>query len=231
MDYFLVSRSGDRQSKINKLKIKKLTDFIIINMIYFSRRLIGLLIISFSLNASVFAQDISLAKVQLSAQEQTNLNQGKVILKGEKGDYVGQVIATGNKDQAWSVLTDYDNFANFLPNIASSKIVIDEGDRKIFEQVNVVDLWLFTEEFTVQIEAQETKFKQVKFQQFKGDLKSLNGTWQIEQINPHQILVTHRVQVEPGSNTEKPFFYGVYESSLEDTLTAIAQEITKRSQI
>lgn len=231
MDYFLVSRSGDRQSKINKLKIKKLTDFIIINMIYFSRRLIGLLIISFSLNASVFAQDISLAKVQLSAQEQTNLNQGKVILKGEKGDYVGQVIATGNKDQAWSVLTDYDNFANFLPNIASSKIVINEGDRKIFEQVNVVDLWLFTEEFTVQIEAQETKFKQVKFQQFKGDLKSLNGTWQIEQINPHQILVTHRVQVEPGSNTEKPFFYGVYESSLEDTLTAIAQEITKRSQI
>ncbi len=200
-------------------------------MIYFSRRLIGLLIISFSLNASVFAQDISLAKVQLSAQEQTNLNQGKVILKGEKGDYVGQVIATGNKDQAWSVLTDYDNFANFLPNIASSKIVINEGDRKIFEQVNVVDLWLFTEEFTVQIEAQETKFKQVKFQQFKGDLKSLNGTWQIEQINPHQILVTHRVQVEPGSNTEKPFFYGVYESSLEDTLTAIAQEITKRSQI
>ncbi len=199
-------------------------------MIYFTKRLIGLLIISFSLNASVFAQDISVAKVELSVQEQTDLNRGKVILKGERGDYVGQVMATGNKDQAWSVLTDYDNFANFLPNVASSKIVIDQGDRKIFEQVNVVDLWLFTEEFTVQIEAQETKLQQVKFQQFKGDLKSLNGTWQIEQINPHQILVTHQVKVEPGSNTEKPFFYGVYESSLEDTLMAIAQEITKRSQ-
>lgn len=199
-------------------------------MIYFSKRLIGLLIISFSLNVSVFAQDISLAKVQLSAQEQTDLNQGKVILKGEKGNYLGQVMATGNKDQAWSVLTDYDNFANFLPNVASSKIVINEGDRKIFEQVNVVDLWLFTEEFTVQIEAQETKLQQVKFQQFKGDLKSLNGTWQIEQINPNQILVTHQVKVEPWSNTEKPFFYGLYESSLEDTLMAISQEITKRSQ-
>ena len=200
-------------------------------MIYFSPRLICLLIISFSLNFSVFAQDISLAKVELSAQEQTDLYRGKVILKGEKGDYLGQVMATGNKDQAWSVLTDYDNFADFLPNVASSKLVIDEGDRKIFEQVNVVDLWLFTEEFTVQIEAQETKLQQVQFQQFKGDLKSLNGTWQIEEINPNQILVTHRVKVEPGSNTEKPFFYGVYESSLEDTLMAIAQEITKRSQI
>lgn len=182
-----------------------------------------------SKNAEVLAQ-IPEQVPQLSTEENTALDQGKVVLKGEQGSYVGQVLANGNLDTAWQVLTDYDNFEKFLPNIASSQVISEVGGRKIFEQVNVVDLWLFTEEFTVQIEATETKPKTVKFQQFEGDLKQLNGTWQIEQVNPGQIMVTHLVEVEPGSNTEKPFFYGVYESSLEDTLKAIAQEITKRSQ-
>ncbi len=195
--------------------------------------LIGLVIaftISISNGFMVLAQD-GIKEIELSPQEQRLLNQGQVILQGNRGDYIGQVITEGKIDRAWEVLTDYDNFQDFLPNITSSKIVINEGDRKIFEQVNVVDLWLFTEEFTVQIEARETKPRRVNFQQFKGDLKKLDGTWQIEQLKTNQILVTHTVKVEPGSNTEKPFFYGIYESSLEATLKAIAEEITKRSQI
>lgn len=195
--------------------------------------LIGLVIaftISISNGLMVLAQD-GIKEIELSSQEQRELNQGKVILQGNKGDYIGQVITKGKIDRAWEVLTDYDNFQDFLPNITSSKIVVNQGDRKIFEQVNVVDLWLFTEEFTMQIEAQETKLQKVKFRQFKGDLKKLDGTWHIEQLNTNQILVTHVVKVEPGSNTEKPFFYGIYESSLEATLKAIAEEITKRSQI
>lgn len=200
------------------------------NSTYFLIRLIITFIISLSIGFTVFAQDV-LTELKLSPQEESALKQGQVILKGSKGDYIGQVIASGKIDQAWSVLTDYEHFQDFLPNVVSSKIILNQGDRKIFEQVNVVDLWLFSEEFTVQIEARETKPQSVKFQQFEGDLKKLNGTWQIKQLEENQILVTHTVTVEPESNTEKPFFYGVYESSLEDTVKAIAQEITKRSGI
>ncbi|MDJ0593251.1 MAG: SRPBCC family protein, partial [Pleurocapsa sp. MO_226.B13] len=152
---------------------------------------------------------------QLSQPEKSALKQGKVILKGQKGDYLGQVIATGNLDNAWEVLTDYNNFAKFLPNIASSKIISQQGDRIIFEQVNVVDLWLFKQEFEVQIEAIKNKPTQVDFQIVDGDLKKLIGRWQIEETSPGKILVSHAVEVEPGSDTEKAFFYGVYESSLE----------------
>ncbi len=194
--------------------------------------LILLTIIPRNFNLIVLAQD-SIAQLpfleQLTVQETNKLNQGEVVLKGRRGNYQGQVITQGNIETAWAVLTDYNNFAQFLPNIASSKVIADSGDRKIFEQVNVVDLWLFTEEFRVQIEAQETKPQRVNFQQHEGDLKSLQGIWQLEVVSDERILITHRVKVEPGSNTEKPFFYGVYESSLEETLKAIALEITKRS--
>jgi ribosome-associated toxin RatA of RatAB toxin-antitoxin module len=167
----------------------------------------------------------------LSPQEKNSLKQGKVILKGQKGIYLGQVETTGNLNQAWSVLTDYDNFERFLPNIASSKIISAKGDRILFEQVNVVDLWLFKQKFTVQVEAIKTKPNKIDFKIVDGDLKKLVGQWQIKQISPGKILLSHAVEVEPGDKTEKPLFYGVYESALEETLKAIAQEITKRSQV
>ena len=166
----------------------------------------------------------------LSTQEQANLDRGKVVLKGQRGKYLGRVVATGNIDTAWSVLTDYNNFARFLPNITASKIISENGDRIVFEQTNMVDLWLFQEEFTVQIAATKFKPTKVDFQLADGELKKLIGRWQIEEISPGKILISHAVEVEPGSNTEKPFFYGVYESSLEETLKAIAIEITKRSK-
>ena len=166
----------------------------------------------------------------LSTQEQTNLDRGEVVLKGQRGKYLGRVVAKGDVDTAWSVLTDYDDFARFLPNITSSRIISENGDRIVFEQTNMVDLWLFQEEFTVQIAATKSKPSKVDFQLAEGELKKLIGRWQIEEVSPGKILISHAVEVEPGSNTEKPFFYGVYESSLEETLKAIAVEITKRSQ-
>ncbi len=199
-------------------------------LINFSQRFIGLSVISLSLIFLGLTTNISLSKVKLSPQEQIDLNQGKVILKGQQGEYTGQVLATGNLDSAWSVLTDYENFSNFLPNVASSKVIDTQGNQKIFEQVSIVDLWLFTEQSTLQISAKETQKQKIDFQMVKGDLKNLQGTWQLEQVTDNQILITHTVRVQPKSTTEKPLFFGFYESSLETTLEAISQEITKRSQ-
>ena len=188
---------------------------------------------NFDWDSKVAAQDSirqERKKFNLSQQEKANLQQGKVILKGEKGDYWAQVVTEGDLETAWLVLTDYNNFNKFLPNVAASKIVSEESNKVIFEQVNVVDLWLFQQEFKVQIEGIKTKPNKIDFQILEGDLKKLVGKWQLEEISPGKILVSHAVEVEPGSDTEKPFFYGVYESSLEDTLKAIAVEINKRSK-
>ena len=167
--------------------------------------------------------------LELSPQEKLDLEQGNVVLKGQKGNYLGRVLAQGDIDTAWEVLSDNDNFDRFLPNIAASKIITEEGDRIVFEQINVVDLWLFKQEFKVQIEAIKNKPTQVDFRIIDGDLKKLIGRWEISQTASGKILVSHGVEVEPGSETEKPFFYGVYESTLEDTLKAISQEISQRS--
>ena len=191
---------------------------------------------NFNDNSTVLARENSLNVANpdnsfpLNSQEKQELDRGKVILKGQKGNYLGRVVATGDINTAWSVLVDYNNFDKFMPNIISSKVISQQGNKVVFEQVNVVDLWLFQQEFKVQIEAAKTKPDKINFEIVDGDLKKLIGRWEIETISPGKTLVTHAVEVEPGSDTEKAFFYGVYESSLEETLAAIALEINKRDR-
>jgi len=168
-------------------------------------------------------------KASLTPQEQTDLKLGKVVLQGEKGQYVGQVIAKGNTEKAWEVLTDYGNFANFLPNIASSKIIQANENVKIFEQINIVDLLIFEKQFTVKIEASETYPQLVNFKLVEGDLGRLEGTWEINKLPNGQVLIVHRVTVAPQSEKGDTFFFGIYESSLEETIKAIAKEISDRS--
>ncbi|MEO1004752.1 MAG: cyclase/dehydrase, partial [Cyanobacteria bacterium J06638_38] len=35
-------------------------------------------------------------------------------------------------------MTDYENFAEFLPGVTSSELLENDGDRKVFEQINQI---------------------------------------------------------------------------------------------
>ena len=180
----------------------------------------------------LLSNNISVAQssVMLSPQEEADLAKGKVILEGEKGQYVVKVLTTGNIDKAWEVLTDYNNFQEFLPNITNSKIIEENANLTIFEQTNLVDLFLLVKKFTVQIAATKNYPQNIDFEIVEGDLEQLQGSWEVEALPDDRILVTHRVTVAPKSKGEEAIFYGIYESSLEETLTAIAAEISKRSE-
>ncbi|NJL51353.1 MAG: hypothetical protein HC930_02480 [Hydrococcus sp. SU_1_0] len=185
---------------------------ILIKSLFFIYCLGLISVVQQELNGSFSAQGQNLVALEnnslanLSPQEKTNLKQGKVVLKGQKGIYLAQVETTGNINTAWQVLTDYDNFERFMPDIASSRIISSQGDRLVFEQVNVVDLWVIKQKFTVQIEAIKAKPHKIDFKIVDGDLKKLLGRWQIKETSPGKILVSHAVEVEPGAKTEKRFF-------------------------
>ena len=202
---------------------------------YFSFNFIKVLTIS-ALGAILYLpllpNNISVAQssVILSPQEEADLAKGKVILQGEKGQYVVRVLTMGNIEKAWEVLTDYNNFQNFLPNIVDSKIIEENDNLIIFEQTNIVDLFLLVKKFTVQIAATKNYPQNIDFEIVEGDLEQLQGSWEVEALPNNRILVTHRVTVAPSSKGEEAIFYGIYESSLEETLTAIAAEISKRSE-
>ncbi len=173
---------------------------------------------------------------QLPAATRTILRSGSSIVTGEKGKYVAQVLVTGSMDTAWSVLTDYENFARFLPNVESNKVLEMRKDSKIImEQVSFQQVFLFTIKSRVKLALTESNRQRVDFKlQDSDQLQSMTGYWQIEPIAPYQgatptqVLITQVVESQPKSGTPRDTFYDIFKNTLSKTMSAVGREMTKR---
>jgi ribosome-associated toxin RatA of RatAB toxin-antitoxin module len=174
-----------------------------------------------NMQASLQASQI----IALTSQEQNSLRQGRVLLSGEEGNYTARVMANGSIDTAWAVLTDYNNFASFLPGIESSQLLSSDGDQRQFEQVNVIRIFPITHRERTVIAAVEDYPSKISFSMVDGDLKTLQGAWTITDAGS-QAVITHQVAVEPASN--RSIFFGIYKDNLQKTMAALKTEIERR---
>jgi len=166
--------------------------------------------------------------------QRDRLRRGQVVVTGSKGQYTARVLVTATLPQVWAVLTDYDNLAQFIPNMASSRIVRDQGDRKVVEQVDRRQVFVVNVVSRTVLDISEEKLSKIHFRLAEGDLENLTGTWQIEPVSfvprqpPTQVLITHTVTVQPKANIPSATFFDIFEASLSDTLLAIAKEVQRR---
>ena len=177
----------------------------------------------------------------LSAQERAALEAGQVMVSaardGDNGQFTARVLIDASVAQAWEVLTDYDNFEKFLPNIENSELLESEDNRRVFEQMNVISVIPTVLEISsrVVIESTEDYPKVVGFQLVEGDLEALQGIWQldpvtIDEAGTEQVLVTHHVNIDPGNSSPRGLFFSTYRLVLEDSLVAAKIETEKRAK-
>lgn len=159
-----------------------------------------------------------------------DLESGQAVVSGTEGQFVGQVLVNTSAETAWQVLTDYDNFENFLPGVASSQLLASEGNQRVFEQVNEVRLAFFSRRTRVRIATHETYPQQIDFHLVEGDVETVQGSWQIDPVrdHPNQVVITHRVAVDPGPDN-RGLFFNIYRNNLRDTLTALKREMERRT--
>jgi ribosome-associated toxin RatA of RatAB toxin-antitoxin module len=197
---------------------------------------IGYLLIS-TLSVFAVSSRLTLARVPDSPREPITLVQndssreGDAVLQGSNGNYTGRVTVRGPLTTIWAVLTDYDNFSNFMPNVIESRLLQSEGNIKFFEQVQLFQILLASRKARVKLEVTEKPRQLIQFRVVEGEVKSLKGSWKIERRSGDLYLLTHQVSVEPDirSDFNRKLFYAVYEDTLERTLTAVKQEVDKRS--
>jgi ribosome-associated toxin RatA of RatAB toxin-antitoxin module len=166
-------------------------------------------------------------QIALTSQEQSLLRQGRVLFSGQEGSYTARVMAHGSTDIAWAVLTDYNNFASFLPSVESSQLLESNGTQKKFEQVNRVRIFPITHRERVVIAVSETYPSNLRFSLVDGDLENLQGAWYVTGAG-NQVMITHQVNIRPGGSNRRIFFR-IYEDNLKKTMAAIKQEVERRS--
>lgn len=153
-----------------------------------------------------------------------------VRVSGTNGQFFGQVVVSGTPSTAWEVLTDFNNFARIFPNVERSRLLRQEGNQVVFEQVNVVRVAVVTRRNRVVMSALQQYPREIRFRAIEGDVRSLQGVWQILPRSGNQVMITHQVTVEPGDGSPRGLFFTIYRSELRSTLAALKQEIERRGR-
>jgi ribosome-associated toxin RatA of RatAB toxin-antitoxin module len=80
---------------------------------------------------------------------------------------------------AWSVLTDYARFAQFIPGVLESRVVSREGAKVVVEQRGEAN-WLFLSfPMQVRLAVEEFPFERIESSLISGNFKSMQGVYNL----------------------------------------------------
>lgn len=170
----------------------------------------------------------------LADRDRENLRQGRCVVVQSQNRHQGFILIDADQETLWEVITDYENFPSFLPTVIEARVVEDEGDRKLVEQVDEREVLFTTVTSRIQTENVETPPHQVSFQMTEGDLTRFQGCWQAiaastESDRPTLLLQT--VAAEAGVGPLEMVFDQVLERSLKENLESISRETDRRCRL
>ncbi|MEB3355928.1 MAG: SRPBCC family protein [Synechococcales bacterium] len=175
----------------------------------------------------------------LSQKQKKALRNGRAVVTTRGDRFVGQVIANVAPDVVWEVITDYQNFAQFLPSIVSSTVLESQGDRTVVEQVGSRRVLLMDIKSRLRTENIETAKQRIDFRLLEGDLKVFEGHWQLYSLeNPvdastdpmEQTLIVQLTKAKAGIGLLEGSFSDAFKDSVQENLTAVCAEVERRGQ-
>lgn len=176
-------------------------------------------------NAARFILLISclLASAQLRAEAKVNVEASPTVVR-----ITAEIRTTVNRDIAWKVLSDYDHWAEFVPDMIVSRVVSRPGEPLLVEQRGVVP-WMPNFPLVVIASVQETPGRGLKFQRVAGNLRAIEGEWQIQ--GRSRVRLVYRSTVEPGFPLPPQMSTEIFRHDAKVKLEAMAQEMARRKSL
>jgi len=123
------------------------------------------------------------------------LGQAKGLARIDEGKEKGKKVlqfkrkVKGTKSKVWDVISDVANYHEVAPNIDGSKVISGEKKGLVRECSHGKDNW--TETCTLWEEERQYSFMvNTKPPDYPYPLKSLKGTWIVDEISPNESMIT-----------------------------------------
>jgi hypothetical protein len=130
-----------------------------------------------------------------------------------------------NRDTAWKVLSDYNHWAEFIPDMIVSRVVSKPGEPLLVEQRGVIP-WMPNFPLVVIASVEEVPGRGLKFQRVAGNLRAMEGEWQIK--GRSKVRLVYRSTVDPGFPLPPQMSVEIFRHDAKVKLEAMAQEMARR---
>lgn len=98
---------------------------------------------------------------------------------------------------AWSVLTDYDHLAEFIPGMRSSRVVQRNGDQLLLEQTGVLGFLIFQQPIAVKLAVTEWPPQRIVAHAVGGNLKEMEGSYTLETLPNGAVRLSYSARLLP----------------------------------
>jgi ribosome-associated toxin RatA of RatAB toxin-antitoxin module len=136
-----------------------------------------------------------------------------------------QLRLAPHPQQIWNVLTDYENLATFIPNLASSRLLWRRGPSVGLEQVGSQQFCGLRFSARVQLElTEEPDLGRLSFRMLDGDFRCFDGSWCMgADANSSWLFYELTVQGKPGMPI------GLIEQRLQQDLASNLRGVQKEA--
>ena len=132
----------------------------------------------------------------------------------------------------WSTLTDYGHLAEFIPGMQSSKVTERRGPTAIVEQHGEAGFLVFSYGIDVVVASTEYHPDTIEIRVLKGNLKRLDGRYQVERGEKEGTWTVRWVGlIEPSIPLPQFLNVRLIRSSLVDQFRGMIDEIERRDSV
>jgi ribosome-associated toxin RatA of RatAB toxin-antitoxin module len=130
---------------------------------------------------------------------------------------------------AWRVLTDYDRYTQFIPNLRVSRVVARHGSRVTVEQSGNAALWFFRKRVDVTYEVTESPPNTIHSRAIAGSLRALASTYS---LTPDKggVRLDYAGHIAPGYEILGAIEEIAVRRNIESEFRALVDEIERRSE-
>ncbi|MEO1131853.1 MAG: SRPBCC family protein [Cyanobacteria bacterium J06639_1] len=177
----------------------------------------------------------------LPVQARVAVREGAAYVAREGDTFRGYVLVDAPTESVWDVLTDYEQFPQFLPNTEDYTVLseaLDASDEEAgrtlqVESITSAQVLLLRVRSRDRFDIVEQPFNRIEFELVSSEtLRDMAGAWSLQTIeragSEPQVLVAYEAAATPNNQFSAGAFASIFQTQLESTLAAIRDEVVRR---
>jgi ribosome-associated toxin RatA of RatAB toxin-antitoxin module len=148
--------------------------------------------------------------------------------RGDTIDINASAVLNADAATAWRVLTDYDRYTQFIPNLRVSRVVARHGSSVTVEQSGNAVLWMFRKRVDVTYEVTESPPNMIQSRAIAGSLRALASTYSLTP-DKNGVRLDYSGHIAPGYELLGRIEQIAVRRNVESEFRAMADEIERRS--
>jgi ribosome-associated toxin RatA of RatAB toxin-antitoxin module len=128
----------------------------------------------------------------------------------------------------WEVLTAYERYPEFVPDLKSSRVLARAGSTAIVEQRGVAGFFLYRFPLEVRLAVSEQPYQRVSCYAISGNFKEMSGLYELA-LEGDVVQLTYSGRLVPAFRLPPLIGLPALRASVERQFRALTREILRRS--